>query len=159
MTAPQDDLATMPVIRDLAHFDRNSGNALERLVFNHRVVMLALCAVLTVVLGYFAATKLVLNASFEKMIPQSQAYIKNYLAYKNDLRGLGNALRVVVENTCCSEHSRHTRRSLATWPAASSSSAMNRYPNSGSSACTSTMALVRYASSRSRWHTGALSHL
>jgi hypothetical protein len=26
----------MPVVRALADFDRNSGNALERLVFNHR---------------------------------------------------------------------------------------------------------------------------
>ena len=50
-------------------------------------------------LGYVAATKLVLNASFEKMIPQSQPYIKNYLTYQKDLRGLGNAVRVVVENT------------------------------------------------------------
>ena len=39
----------------------------------------SLCAILTLVLGYAAATKLVLNASFEKMIPQSQPYIKNYL--------------------------------------------------------------------------------
>ena len=49
-------------------------------------------------LGYVAATRLVLNASFEKMIPQSQPYIKNYLTYQKDLRGLGNAMRVVVEN-------------------------------------------------------------
>jgi predicted RND superfamily exporter protein len=41
----------------------------------------------------------VLNASFEKMMPQSQPYIKNYLEHKNDLRGLGNSIRVVVENT------------------------------------------------------------
>ncbi len=33
------------------------------------------------------------------MIPQSQPYIKNYLTYQKDLRGLGNALRIVVENT------------------------------------------------------------
>ena len=39
------------------------------------------------------------NASFEKMMPQSQPYIKNYLTYQKDLRGLGNAMRVVVENT------------------------------------------------------------
>src|SRR6185369_11415676 len=39
-----------------------------------------------------------LNASFEKMIPQSQPYIKNYLSYQKELRGLGNAVRVVVEN-------------------------------------------------------------
>ena len=61
--------------------------------------MLAVCAIITVVLAFFAATRLVLNASFEKMIPQSQAYIKNYLTYQKDLRGLGNVLRVVVENT------------------------------------------------------------
>src|SRR4029077_18112424 len=35
--------------------------------------------------------------SFEKMIPQSQPYIKNYLTYQKDLRGLGNSVRVVVE--------------------------------------------------------------
>ena len=89
----------MPVVRNLADFDRNSGNMLERLVFNHRLLVVVVCALVTVVLGYFAATKLALNASFEKMIPQSQPYIKNYLTYKKDLRGLGNALRVVVENT------------------------------------------------------------
>ena len=88
----------MPVIRGLSDFDRKSGNFLERLVFNHRLPVVVACAIVTVVLGYVAATKLVLNASFEKMIPQSQPYIENYLAYQKDLRGLGNALRVVVEN-------------------------------------------------------------
>ena len=53
----------------------------------------------TVVLGVLAATRLTLNASFEKMIPQSQPYIKNYLDNQQDLRGLGNSMRVVVENT------------------------------------------------------------
>ena len=99
MAAVADDLDQMPVIRGLADFDRKSGNLLERLVFNNRLAMVIVCAIITVVLGYFAATKLVLNASFEKMIPQSQPYIKNYLTYQKDLRGLGNALRVVVENT------------------------------------------------------------
>ncbi len=33
------------------------------------------------------------------MLPQSHPYIKNYLANKSDLRGLGNSIRVVVENT------------------------------------------------------------
>src|SRR5215471_12702801 len=74
------ELDAMPVVRKLADFDRKSGNVIERLVFNHRLA-------------------LVLIASFEKMIPQSQPYIKNYLTYQKDLRGLGNAIRVVVENT------------------------------------------------------------
>ncbi|HEV8500511.1 MAG TPA: MMPL family transporter [Casimicrobiaceae bacterium] len=88
----------MPVIGDIADFDRNSGNWLERLVFNHRLAMVVICGVLTVVLGFAAETRLVLNASFERMIPQSQPYIRNYLTYQKDLRGLGNAVRVVVEN-------------------------------------------------------------
>jgi uncharacterized protein len=99
MAAASDNLDQMPVVRKLADFDRNSGNLLERLVFNNRLVVVIVCAVITLMLTYVAATKLVLNASFEKMLPQSQPYIQNYLANKNDLRGLGNALRVVVENT------------------------------------------------------------
>jgi predicted RND superfamily exporter protein len=92
-------LDQMPVVRRLEEFDRNSGNLLERLVFNNRLLVVIACAIITVVLAYVAATRLVLNASFEKMIPQSQPYIKNYLTYQKDLRGLGNAVRVVVENT------------------------------------------------------------
>ncbi|MBI3523908.1 MAG: MMPL family transporter [Betaproteobacteria bacterium] len=93
-----DDPDHMPVVRELHSFDKSSGNPLERLVFNNRLLVVLACAVITLLLGYAAATKLVLNASFEKMIPQSQSYIKNYLTYQKDLRGLGNALRVVVEN-------------------------------------------------------------
>ena len=89
----------MPVVRGLADFDRRSGSVLERLVFNNRLAVIVVCAIVTVALGYFAATRLVLNASFERMIPQSHPYIKNYLAYQKELRGLGNSLRVVVENT------------------------------------------------------------
>ena len=97
--AATSDLEPMPVVRALADFDRNSGNALERLVFNHRRAVLVICAIVTVALALVAGATLVLNASFEKMIPQSQPYIKNYLTHQKDLRGLGNALRIVVENT------------------------------------------------------------
>src|SRR5258705_683455 len=99
MAAVSTDLDKMPVVRKLADFDQKSVNLLERLVFNNRLLMIVVCALITIVLGYVAATKLRLNASFEKMLPQSQPYIKNYLTYQKDLRGLGNAVRVVVENT------------------------------------------------------------
>ena len=99
MAAISTETEQMPVVRDLADFDRNSGNLLERLVFNNRLAMVVVCALVTLVLGYVAATRLTLNASFEKMIPQSQPYIKNYLTYQKSLRGLGNAIRVVVENS------------------------------------------------------------
>ena len=99
MAAISTETDQMPVVRDLADFDRNSGNLLERLVFNNRLAMVIVCALVTLALGYVAATRLTLNASFEKMIPQGQPYIKNYLTYQKDLRGLGNAIRVVVENS------------------------------------------------------------
>ena len=80
-------------------FDPRSGSALERLIFNHRPAVVAACAVITLVLVVVAAFKLALNSSFERMIPRSHPYIKSYLEHQKDLRGLGNALRVVVENT------------------------------------------------------------
>ncbi len=88
----------MPVVKDIREFDHKSGNWLERLIFNNRLFVMAVCVVVTLVLAY-QTTKLVFNASFEKMLPQSHPYIKNYLANKQELRGLGNSIRVVVENT------------------------------------------------------------
>jgi predicted RND superfamily exporter protein len=88
----------MPVVRTLDQFDSRSGSVLERLVFNNRMAMIVLCTVVSLLLGYLAATRLTQNASFERMLPQSQPYIQNYLLNKQALRGLGNSLRVVVEN-------------------------------------------------------------
>ncbi len=99
MATVTDDLDQMPVVRNLADFDQQSGNWLERLVFNNRTAVMIACAVATLVLAWFAATRLSLNASFEKMLPAGHPYIQNYLAHKTELRGLGNAMRVVVENT------------------------------------------------------------
>lgn len=93
------ELETMPVVRELKGFDPRSGNLLERLIFNNRLWVVLACLLVTVALGYFAATRLTLNASFEKMLPQSQPFIQNYLANRQALRGLGNAVRVVVESS------------------------------------------------------------
>src|SRR4249920_3697672 len=82
----------------LENFDINSGSRLERLVFNRRRIVMIVCLVLTLLFGTLAALKLTLNASFEKMIPRGHPYIQNYLQNKAELRGLGNALRIVVEN-------------------------------------------------------------
>ncbi|UVM58519.1 MMPL family transporter [Pseudomonas sp. B21-012] len=90
---------TLPVIRNLGDFDARSGNRLERLVFNHRLAFMLCMLLVTLVLGYMAMTRLELRPSFEKMIPQSHPYIRNYLDNRQALRGLGNSLRVVVENT------------------------------------------------------------
>ncbi|HPA92018.1 MAG TPA: MMPL family transporter [Quisquiliibacterium sp.] len=87
----------LPVITDPAKFDDQSGDALERLIFNHRPLVLLLVALVTLVLGY-QSTKLRINASFEDMIPQSHPFIVNFFHYRDSLSGLGNSLRVVVEN-------------------------------------------------------------
>src|SRR6516225_677280 len=84
-------------ISDLKEFNRRSGTRLERLIFNNRLVVVVLCAIVTVLLG-LQATKLTLNAAYDKTIPHNQPYIKNFLEYRGELKGLGNAVRVVVEN-------------------------------------------------------------
>ena len=80
----------------LEDFDPRSGNALERAVFNHRILVLCLCVLVTVLLG-FSALSLKLNASFEKTIPTGHPYITNYLQHKKELTGLGNSVRIAVE--------------------------------------------------------------
>ena len=98
MAAPKSALGAMPVIARVEDFDHRSGSLLERLIFNYRAYLVAACAVITVI-GGIAALRLEINASFENMMPQSQEFIRNYLAYANSLRGLGNSVRIVVENT------------------------------------------------------------
>ncbi|MBN9460538.1 MAG: MMPL family transporter [Burkholderiales bacterium] len=87
----------MPVVADAVDFDRRSGIWLERAVFNHRLVILAICLFMTLALGW-QAMKLPVNASFDQMIPQSHPYIKNYFENRDAMRGMGNTIRIVVEN-------------------------------------------------------------
>ncbi|ANB73013.1 RND transporter [Paraburkholderia phytofirmans OLGA172] len=91
-------LAEQPVIRDLNDFDRNSGSWAERLLFNNRLAIIVVSLLLTVTLG-LQATKLTLNAGFEKMIPTKHPFVVNYLANRSELAGLGNTLNIAVENT------------------------------------------------------------
>lgn len=76
-------------------FDPRSGSLIERALFNHRAIVLLLCALVTLLLGW-QATRLQLNASFEKTIPTSHPYIQNFLRYQAELSGLGNAVRIAV---------------------------------------------------------------
>ncbi|WP_153147229.1 RND family transporter [Dechloromonas sp. H13] len=99
MAVATDLMDRMPIVRTLTDFNPNSGTALERAIFNNRLAVVIVCVLVTLVLLFGAATRLTLNASFEKMIPQGQPYIKNYLDNRAELRGLGNVLRIVVENT------------------------------------------------------------
>ncbi|CAM2169633.1 MMPL family transporter [Paraburkholderia sacchari] len=89
---------SMSVIRDPEEFDSKSGNLIERLIFNNRIWIIVICALLTVFFSYEAVQTRV-NASFEKMLPQSQEYIRNYLENQAALSSLGNSIRIDVENT------------------------------------------------------------
>jgi len=70
---------------DLAGFDPRSGSLLERAVFNHRLMVVLACALVTLLLAAMAASKLRFAASFEKMIPRSHPFIQNYLAARRSL--------------------------------------------------------------------------
>ena len=93
MSAPT--LATPTQGVSLAQFDPRSGSLVERALFNHRLLVIVLCAVVTLLLGW-QATRLQLNASFEKTIPTGHPYIANFLAHQSELSGLGNVVRIAV---------------------------------------------------------------
>ena len=80
-----------------APFDPQSGSIIERLLFNNRMAVVIVCALITAILGWQAA-KLTINASFEKTLPTEHPYLQNYLKYQSQLAGLGNAVRIAVEN-------------------------------------------------------------
>ncbi len=90
------DIPDGVVIRNLADFDARSGSLPERLLFNNRLLIVVLCALVTALLGY-QALGLSLNAAFEKMIPTKHPYIVNFLDNRSQLAGMGNSLRIAVE--------------------------------------------------------------
>ena len=84
------------VVRRLADFDRRSGGLAERALFNHRAWVVALCLLATLALAW-QLPGLRVNASFESMIPARHPYIANFLAHRDDLKGLGNRVTITVE--------------------------------------------------------------
>ncbi len=89
-------LQTLTDIPSTESFDADSGSRLERAVFNHRALVLLVCLVLTLVLGW-QATRVASNASFEGMLPLSHPYLQNYLAERKKIVSQANSLRVVLE--------------------------------------------------------------
>lgn len=97
MSIAKETEQVLGVIADPQDFDARSGSALERLVFNYRLPLVLLCALMTVIFGW-AASRMEINAGFDKMIPQSHPFVRNYFDNAEALRGIGNSVRVVVEN-------------------------------------------------------------
>ena len=89
---PQPDVGAV----SLQDFDTSSGSLIERIFFNNRLIIVLVCLMATLMLGY-QATGLTLNAAFEKMIPTRHPYIANFLENRSQLAGAGNNLRIAVE--------------------------------------------------------------
>ncbi|WP_175580217.1 efflux RND transporter permease subunit [Kineobactrum sediminis] len=64
-------------------------------------VRLPLIILLAVVTAFFAwqASQLKPDASFEKMLPVLHPYIQNFLKRQDELKGLGNSVRIIVQTT------------------------------------------------------------
>ncbi|SDP86311.1 hypothetical protein SAMN05660330_04439, partial [Desulforhopalus singaporensis] len=71
---------------------------IERLIFARRPLVLFIFLMLTVFFGY-QAFQLRPVASFERMIPTYHEYIKNAYKHSDELRGLSNTIKIVVETT------------------------------------------------------------
>jgi predicted RND superfamily exporter protein len=71
--------------------------ALERVLFTHRVAVLASLAAFTAVMAWFAL-QLRMDAGFEKQLPLGHEYVKTFQAYRADLLG-PNRLNIAVQAT------------------------------------------------------------
>lgn len=69
---------------------------LGTLLMGVRLPLLLLFALATVFFAW-QASQLKPDASFEKMLPVSHPYIQNFLYRQDDLKGLGNSVRIIVE--------------------------------------------------------------
>jgi len=70
----------------------------ERLVFGNRPLLLLIFLLVTIFFGY-QALQLKPVASFERMIPVYHDFIKNAYKHSDELSGLSNSVRIVVETT------------------------------------------------------------
>jgi predicted RND superfamily exporter protein len=69
---------------------------LEPRLFRHRFVIMLVFLAASVLFAWQAAL-LKPDASFQKMVPATHPFIANYLKYENELRPLGNNIRIAVE--------------------------------------------------------------
>lgn len=90
----QDNLAEAAAA-SLAGFDQRSGNIVECMLFNNRLLITGLCLLLTIFFA-FQMRHLTMNAAYDQMIPSGHPFIANFMEHRNELAGMGNALRIAV---------------------------------------------------------------
>lgn len=82
----------------MTNHHQDKATFLERLIFNNRPVVIALCLLVSVFLFYQALLQVRPSTSFEKMIPLHHPFIENMMEHRNDLANLGgNTIRIAVE--------------------------------------------------------------
>jgi len=98
-----------------ANDSHDDGGAIERFferhLFANRIAVLVLFALVSLILGWHAL-QLRPDASLEKMVPASHPYIASALKYENELRPLGNVVRIAVETTDGDIYSKHYLETL-----------------------------------------------
>jgi predicted RND superfamily exporter protein len=80
------------------HAFYESESFVEKFIYTNRLWVLLAFLLITVYL-VSAAIKVRPDASFEKMVPVKHPYIAAYLERKDELTGLGNAVRISIETT------------------------------------------------------------
>jgi predicted RND superfamily exporter protein len=85
-------------IDEVEHAFLEAESVAERFIFGKRIWVLLAFLVVTVYL-VSAAIKVRPDASFEKMVPVKHPYIAAYIERKDELTGLGNAVRISIETT------------------------------------------------------------
>ncbi|MBT8450106.1 MAG: MMPL family transporter, partial [Gammaproteobacteria bacterium] len=81
----------------MTDFSHKLEHFFENLVFGYRKTAMAIILIIIAFLTV-QATKVQPEASFTKMIPGDHEFITNFLTYRKELAGLGNVVRIIVEN-------------------------------------------------------------
>ena len=68
---------------------------LEAAVFNRRPLVIALFAVITVVMGWFA-TQLRIDAGFTKLLPLDHPYMQTFVKYRGEFGGANRVLIAIM---------------------------------------------------------------
>ncbi|VFN06765.1 MAG: hypothetical protein BECKG1743D_GA0114223_112502 [Candidatus Kentron sp. G] len=68
---------------------------LENTLFGHRVIVIAVFAIMTLFFGY-SLTKLEVDAGFDKLLPLTHPYMRPFLQYRDEF---GGANRIIVALT------------------------------------------------------------
>ena len=74
---------------------KSFGGFLERLIFGHRVAVLILFALATIVMGW-SASRLRIDAGFTKLLPLKHPYMSTFLKYQEEFGGANRVLVALI---------------------------------------------------------------